>query len=109
MKSQSLLLKFPIRLLIILGLFVTLVSACKKEDAKISDATYREIAWNYLDATSKATVTTQWQNAPVTYENRDNKDVAAIMFNTTQDALLGPIFVYIDIKDQKVLGIGARF
>lgn len=30
------------------------------------------------------------------------------MFNTTQDALLGPIFVYISIKENKVVGIGAR-
>ncbi|MBB2147138.1 hypothetical protein GM921_16660 [Pedobacter sp. LMG 31464] len=58
MKSHTLLLKFPIRLLIILILFVASLSACKKEDAKITDATYREIAWNYLDANSKATVTT---------------------------------------------------
>ncbi|MFA6278068.1 MAG: hypothetical protein WC622_15045 [Pedobacter sp.] len=109
MKSQSLLLKFPIKLLIAIILCIATLSACKKEDARISDATYREIAWNYLDPSSKTTVTTQWQKASVTYEKRDNKDMVTVMFNTTQDALLGPIFVYIDSKNQKVVGIGARF
>ncbi|MFD0939486.1 hypothetical protein [Pedobacter boryungensis] len=109
MKSQTLLLKFPIKIFIISELFITIVSACKKDNVKTNDAIYREIAWNYLDTNSKSTIITPYRTAVVGRETYDNQEVVSVRFNTTQDTLLGPIIVYINIKSKKVLGIGSRF
>ncbi|RZL26444.1 MAG: hypothetical protein EOO96_22595 [Pedobacter sp.] len=110
MKNNLSLVKAQVKgVVILLTVVLFTFSACKKDRPADKETKYREIAWNYLSANAKTTVITPQQNAVITYETRDGIDVAAVMFNTTQDALLGPIFVYISIKDNKVLGIGARF
>ncbi|WP_316787164.1 hypothetical protein [Pedobacter frigiditerrae] len=110
MKKNLALIIAPVKdVLIVLSIILFVFSGCKKDRPIDKETRYREIAWNYLSANAKTTVITPLQNAVITFETRDGVDVAAVMFNTTQDALLGPIFVYISIKDNKVLGIGARF
>ncbi|WP_316772139.1 hypothetical protein [Pedobacter frigiditerrae] len=110
MKKNLALIIAPIKnALIVLSIMLFVFSACKKDRPVDKETKYRELAWNYLSANAKTTVITPLQNAVITYETRDGVNVAAAMFNTTQDALLGPIFVYISIKDNKVLGIGARY
>ncbi len=110
MKKSLTILLAPVKnVLIVLSVLLCVFSACKKDRPMDKETHYRELAWNYLGANAKTTVITPQKNAVITYETRDGVNVAAVMFNTTQDALLGPIFVYISIKDNKVLGIGARY
>lgn len=96
-------------IVVLLTIILFVFPACKKDRPVDKETKYRELAWNHLSANAKTTIITPLQNAAITYEKRDGVDVAAVMFNTTQDALLGPIFVYISIKDNNVLGIGARY
>jgi hypothetical protein len=68
----------------------------------------REIAWNSLDAQQKSTVTIEWKDAKVELSTYNTKSVYAITFNTQDDALLGPIVIYVDSSSKEVLGQGLR-
>ena len=78
-------------------------------DGISSDQQAREIAWNALSASEKSTVITQWQQAHVSSEIYQNVHVYAVMFNTTEDPLLGPIVVYVDMFSKRVIGYAPRF
>ncbi len=110
MKKNLALIIAPVKnAVVVLSIILFVFSACKKDRPVDKETKYREMAWAYLNDNAKKTVIAPWVNAVITYEKKDDKDVVAVMFNTTQDALLGPIFVYISIKENNILGIGARF
>lgn len=96
------------RLVILLFVLTPFMIACDKTDK--TDPLYlaREAAWNSLDNTSQATVTVKWRNAKVLEETYQDKKAYAVRFNTKDDALLGPIIVYVDKTSFKVLGQGLR-
>ena len=94
--------------------FVTcLTISCTKDDDGflIRNDTYRKIAWDYLTDSEKETVIHDWKDAKVEDGQywETNEDAKAVIFNTTDDPLLGPIIIYINPKTKEVLGIGARF
>lgn len=94
---------------------------------------YKEIAYNSLSEREKSTLTVDWQDAKIENgiykkgqceneliindENRlcffvNNENISlvefqklvAVIFNTTNDALLGPIIVIIDPEETRVIG-----
>jgi hypothetical protein len=86
------------------------ISSCKKDNLKKElEAEYRQIAWNHLVPSVQAKVTTKVEDARIDYAVRDGQETVSVMFNTTEDLMLGPIIVYILIADKHVLGVAPRF
>jgi hypothetical protein len=89
---------------------IPFISGCKKESKTDTDLTtmqIREVAWNYLDSHQKSTVNVDWKQAPVTESSFNGVKAYLVTFNTTEDALLGPIMVYVDMSG-KALGQAMR-
>jgi hypothetical protein len=96
------------KLIILFLALVPFVSNCEKDDVITTESKIREIAWNYLNEQSKLTVTPNWKEAPITEAIYNEKKVYAVSFNTKDDALLGPIVVYIDKVSLVALGQALR-
>jgi len=92
--------KHFVLLMLVLGAALT---ACKKTSMDC-----RETAWEYIGAEQQATVTGDWKQAPVFHVTYSGKKACKIRFNTTDDALIGPIVVYVDEADGTVLGQDLR-
>jgi hypothetical protein len=97
------------KLIILFMALIPFISNCKKDNDSTTDSKIREIAWNYLSEQSKLTVTVNWKEAPITEATYNEKKVYAVSFNTKDDALLGPIVVYIDKVSLVALGQALRF
>ena len=97
------------KLIILILALIPFISSCKKESEAYSELQIREIAWNSLSEQQKLTVNVDWKQAPVSESTFYQKRVFAVRFNTTDDALLGPIVVYIDSSTKVVLGYATRF
>ncbi len=92
-----------------LFLFSLLVSfsACQDKDDQEADfSEIRKIAYNYLDQSNRQTITGNWKEAFVRINASGNYEV---LFNTTQDALLGPIVIEIGGETREVIKIYPRF
>lgn len=87
---------------------VLALASCSGDDV-MNPQRAREIAWNSLSTQTKATVITQWQQARVSSETYQNARVYAVIFNTTEDPLLGPLIVYVDKLSARVVGYAPRF
>jgi len=96
------------RVIILILALIPIISGCKKEKATDSDLQIREIAWNSLDTPAQATVIVDWKQAVVSESTYNQKSVYAVRFNTSDEALLGPIIVYVDISTKVVLGQALR-
>ncbi|MCI0696154.1 hypothetical protein L0337_29650 [candidate division KSB1 bacterium] len=73
------------------------------------DMEFRTIAWNYITEPEKATVTGDWRTAKVQTTQWNDKTAVSVTFNTTDDALLGPIVIMIDPPTKKVVQQLPRF
>ena len=93
---------------ILVLILIPVVSACKKNNDTDLYSQVRETAWNSLSMGDKSSVIIYWKKAPVTETMYLEKSVYAVIFNTTDDDLLGPIIVYIDKTSLEVLGRGIR-
>jgi len=58
-----------------------------KTDSKMQ---IREIAWNSLSEQEKSAVIIDWRKATVTETTYNQNNVYAVVFNTSNDALIGP-------------------
>lgn len=96
------------KLIILILALIPFISSCKKDKEADSNMQIREIAWNSLTEQSKSTVIIDWKKAPVSESTYNQKSVYAVVFKTSDDALLGPIMVYIDILTKEVLGQALR-
>lgn len=67
------------------------------------DMEYRTIAWNYITEQERATVVGDWRAARVQTRQWNGKTAVSVTFNTTEDALLGPIVVIIDPQTKKIV------
>lgn len=94
-------------LIIALIVMVPFLSHCKKDTDHYDDI--RKIAWNTLTTEEKATVTIDWTKAKVEISTYNANNAYAVTFNTKDDALLGPIIVYIDASTKVVVGRGLRY
>ena len=81
----------------------------KTNSANDDDMEYRTIAWNYITEPEKATVTGDWHAARVQVTPWNDKTAVSVTFNTTNDALLGPIVIMIDAPTKKVVQQLPRF
>ena len=98
-------------LIILCIVLIPIISGCRKESKTDTDPTtmqIREIAWNYLDDQQKSTVNVDWKQAPVTESGFNGVKAYLVTFNTTEDALLGPITVYVNMSGKVVLGQAMR-
>jgi hypothetical protein len=100
------------RKIFLMSIIVGFLINCSKDlSPTVSVNKYREIAWNSLSDMQKATVITDWKEAHTEsclyWENK--RRVICVFFNTTEDALLGPIVVYIDPKSLEVIGFQPRY
>jgi hypothetical protein len=95
-------------LMIVLVALIPFLSGCHEKDNSGSTEQVKSIAWNSLSTQEKSTVTINWNDAPVAKTTYNSKSAYAVMFNTKDDALLGPIIVYIDYSTMVVLGKGLR-
>lgn len=96
------------RLIIIFLALIPFIYSCEKDHETDYKTQIREIAWNSLNDQAKSTVIIDWKLAPVTETTYQDKNVYAVSFNTSDDALLGPITVYVDKSSQIVLGQALR-
>lgn len=81
---------------------------CDNDDPIRDMDEVRQVAWNYLSEESQSTVTTEWKQAYIEYEIYNDEETYAVRFNTTDDALLGPIVVFVRKSDLSVVGEGLR-
>jgi hypothetical protein len=98
-------------LILICIALILFLSGCKKEsktDTELTIMQIREIAWNYLDSQQKSTVNVDWRQSPVAESSFNGVKAYVVSFNTTEDALLGPIMVYVDMSGKSVLGQAMR-
>lgn len=95
-------------LVIIIIALIPFISGCKKDSETDPNMQIREIAWNYLSDQAKSTVNVDWKKAPVTESSFNGIKAFAVTFNTTEDALLGPITVYVSISSRVALGQDMR-
>jgi len=98
-------MKYPVIIIIAL---ISFISGCKKDSDTDPDMPIREIAWDYLNDHAKSTVNIDWKKAPVTESSFNGIKAFAVTFNTTEDALLGPITVYVSISSRVALGQDMR-
>ena len=96
------------KLIILILALIPIISGCKKENATDSNLQIREIAWNSLNEQAQSTVIVDWKQAVVSESTYNQKSVYAVRFNTSDEALLGPIIVYVDISTKVVLGQALR-
>ncbi len=103
----------------LLVLCLPMLQCCKKDNETDKYMIYREIVWNYLSEQDKATVSIDWENAEVIEtvyagwpqakgEELYPVPAFAVIFKTSNDALLGPITIYINPETNSVLGVGLR-
>lgn len=90
---------------LLFSLVITVAACQDKEDQEADFSKFREIAYNYLDDSTQETIVGNWKKAFVRKNGNGNYEV---LFNTTYDALLGPIVVEIDGKTRVVIGIYPR-
>jgi hypothetical protein len=91
-------------LIILFIAIIPFIMGCKKDSTPDPDMEIREIAWNYLNAQSQATVNVDWGKAPVSETTFNGISVYAVTFNTSEDELLGPIVVYVEVSSKVAIG-----
>ena len=96
------------RFIILFLVLIPFISGCKKDNDTDLNTQIREIAWNSLSEQEKSTVIIEWKKSSVTETTYQDKSSYAVCFNTSDDALLGPIIVYVDKTTLVVLGQGLR-
>ena len=96
------------RVIILVLALIPIFSNCKKENATDLNQQIREIAWNSLSEQAKLTVIVDWKLAVVSESTYNQKSAYAVSFNTSDEALLGPLIVYIENTSLVVLGQGWR-
>ncbi|MFQ5605302.1 MAG: hypothetical protein ACE5HS_18710 [bacterium] len=91
-------------------ILVLLIAVGCHNDNSVSDEkmTYREIAWRDLTEIEKATVIGDWRKAEVQFVVWQGIEVAAVIFHTTDQELLGPITVFINVASKQVVGRALR-
>jgi hypothetical protein len=102
------------KLFILFIALIPFISSCEKDnnlEPKDQIDPYnqiREIAWNSLDTQQKSTVSIEWKDAKVELTTYQSKSAYSVIFQTTDEAILGPIIIYVDSSSNAVLGMGLR-
>jgi hypothetical protein len=96
------------KLIVLLIAVIPFISNCKKETSSDLNMQIREIAWNSLTTQQKSTVNVDWKQAPVAQTTYNGKSAWSVRFNTTDDAVLGPIIMIVDSTTKVVLGQALR-
>jgi hypothetical protein len=84
------------------------VLSCEKAPETDANIQYRFAAWTYLTDQEKSTVIADWKQASVYEFVLEQKRTFAVTFHTKNDALLGPITVYVDAATKVVVGESVR-
>lgn len=92
-------------------LLACLVSACEDNLSTLnnSELEFKRIAWNDLTQEEQESVVHAWWKAEIKNSPQFvGRPAVAVTFRTRNDALLGPIVVFIHREDKAILGRGAR-
>lgn len=89
----------------IISLFLVIGLACNDDDTPDDLMRAREAAWNALGEEVKSTVTTEWRHANVRVEEENY----LVIFNTTDEAALGPVGVFVNKSTFEIEGYAPRF
>lgn len=81
-------------------------TGCEKDDSVFMQV--KEKAWNSLTTREQSTVSISWRDANVKEESYNDENVYSVTFSTKDDALLGPIIVYVNKSSLAVVGKGLR-
>lgn len=84
-------------------------TSCKKDYTNDSYSQIRASAWNILSAEEKKSVKGEWQESIVNETTYMDKNAFSVTFHTSDEQLLGPIIVYLDVNSRAVIGKGMRF
>jgi len=96
------------RFFAILLVIFPLVLSCEKTPETDANIQYRFAAWTYLTDQEKSTVIADWKQASVYEFVLVQKRTFAVTFHTKNDALLGPITIYVDAATKVVVGESMR-
>lgn len=106
--------------MLILGLSLFVAAGCTEETTSDELSEIKKTAWDWLSTEEQATVTHRWELARVdrgvhTYCHSNRMDFNyvegecyQVIFNTRDDALLGPIAVMVDLAEENVIGYQPR-
>jgi len=76
----------------------------QRSNKSIHDGTlYQQIAWMALNDQEKLSITTEWKNARVEEAMYKNKKAYSVVFHTIDDALLGPLVIFIERDSNQVI------
>lgn len=92
-------------------LFATMIGitvSCGSEDSMTDEDEYRRIAWEYIDGDLDTTIIGGIHTGRVKSDSFYNLPSVSVTWNTTVDALLGPLTVHINPLTQQVMGINLR-
>jgi hypothetical protein len=96
------------RIFAIFLVIVSLALSCEKAHDTDAYIQYRFAAWTYVTDQEKSTVIVDWKQAPVYEFIFEQKRTFAVTFHTKNDALLGPITIYVDAATKVVVGESLR-
>ena len=90
--------------------FIILILFSCDSSSDNSEEKYLDIAWSYIDGNNDTTIIGGKQNGVVNLNSTWGEGIPSITvrFNTTEDALLGPITVHISKVTKKILGVDLR-
>ncbi|MBN3582323.1 hypothetical protein JYB64_07970 [Algoriphagus aestuarii] len=91
--------------LLFFSLLLTFSSCQDKDDQEADFSKIREIGYNYLNEATQETIIGDWRKAVVRKMGNGNYE---LLFNTNQDALLGPILLEIDGETRTVIKMYPR-
>ncbi len=91
---------------LVLGLIASFSSCENDQDENPNFMELRKTAYEYLTDKAKDSITISWKEAVITV-NEDGDYL--VRFNTSEDALLGPIVVLVDVDTKKPLSVLPRF
>jgi hypothetical protein len=96
---------------IIFAAFIGILSGCNNDHATNTahaSLQYQQIAWRALNDQEKLSITTEWKNAYVEKAIYKNKKGYSVVFHTIDDALLGPLVIFIEKDSNQVLAKGFK-
>ncbi len=97
------------RIIFLILFIIPFLVGCEKENSQDFQMLHiREVAWNSLSSQQKVSVISDWNKAIVSETRYEEKTAYSVTFHTKDDALLGPLIVYVDAKTFVVLGYGLR-
>ncbi len=107
-------MKKRIRILPILVILLTTACFGLAFQSKVADI--REVVWTKLSLQNRSEIIGTWRDATLNkvicldrfYPKYLGKEIYSVEFQSTHDALLGPVIVYVDPETMEIIGVPPR-